>query len=80
MTIIEVIVSVGMGVSISCLILIVLMRIELFETQKNIKTIKSRINSIYLMFLISERDGCIQREQYEEAQKIENIIKQIKQE
>ena len=62
------------------IILIVLMRRELSEIQKNIKTTKSRVSSIYLMFLINERDGCIQREQYEEARKIENIIKQIKEE
>jgi len=87
MTAVEVIISIGIGINITCLMLTVLMRLDLIRVQKDIEAIKSkteiiklRVSVMYLNYLSLEKECLIYNGQYEEARKIERLMKQIEEE
>jgi len=87
MTAAEVIISIGIGINITCLMLTVLIRLDLIRAQKDIEAINSkteitklRVSVMYLYYLSLAKERLINNEQYEEARKIERLMKQIEEE
>ena len=87
MTAVEVIISIGIGINITRLMLTVLIRLDLIRAQKDIEAINSkteiiklRVSTLYLYYLSLAKERLINNEQYEEARKIERLMKQIEEE